>query len=212
VVARKSCGKTGSACAGLPPRRPFLWAERHAAHAFSLPDLASHFLTSPAGMRVTCGRQTRSHETGYEVAGGRNRGLVAGHCLLRAFHRSSNACPNRCFARRSFSLSTGFRPHRRGNHEPGQNRNSPKPSQQDPDNRQHHSQRCGSTLAASGKCQISVTFTPTQLGVRAGKLTVVDSANNSPQGIPRARLVVLIAIAESGKKSREPLASELAFS
>jgi uncharacterized protein YjdB len=45
---------------------------------------------------------------------------------------------------------------------------------------------CGASLAALSKCQISVTVTPTQLGVRSGTLTVVDSANNSPQKISLA--------------------------
>jgi hypothetical protein len=45
---------------------------------------------------------------------------------------------------------------------------------------------CGASLAALSKCQISVTFTPTQLGVRSGALTVVDTANNSPQTISLA--------------------------
>jgi trimeric autotransporter adhesin len=37
------------------------------------------------------------------------------------------------------------------------------------------------TLAAGGSCKISVTFTPTALGVRTGTLTVSDNASNSPQ-------------------------------
>ncbi len=40
---------------------------------------------------------------------------------------------------------------------------------------------CGATLASKAKCTISVTFTPTVVGVRTGTLTVTDSANNSPQ-------------------------------
>src|SRR5882762_8082707 len=36
-------------------------------------------------------------------------------------------------------------------------------------------------LAAGGNCKISVTFTPTVLGVRAGTLTVSDNAANTPQ-------------------------------
>jgi len=43
---------------------------------------------------------------------------------------------------------------------------------------------CGSTLAAGKSCQIKVTFTPTQLGLRAGTLTLTDSASNSPQTVP----------------------------
>jgi len=40
---------------------------------------------------------------------------------------------------------------------------------------------CGTSLAAKGKCTISVTFTPTQTGTRTGQLSVSDSASNSPQ-------------------------------
>ncbi len=40
---------------------------------------------------------------------------------------------------------------------------------------------CTTSLAAKGKCTISVTFTPTVTGTRTGKLSVSDSASNSPQ-------------------------------
>ena len=40
---------------------------------------------------------------------------------------------------------------------------------------------CTTSLTAKNKCTISVTFTPTATGTRTGKLTVSDSANNSPQ-------------------------------
>ena len=40
---------------------------------------------------------------------------------------------------------------------------------------------CTTSLAAKGKCTISVTFTPTMTGTRTGKLSVSDSASNSPQ-------------------------------
>jgi hypothetical protein len=40
---------------------------------------------------------------------------------------------------------------------------------------------CGSTLAGNASCTIHVTFTPTVVGARAGKLTVTDDASNSPQ-------------------------------
>ena len=42
---------------------------------------------------------------------------------------------------------------------------------------------CASTLAAKGKCTISVTFSPTGLGKRTGLLSVSDDANNSPQTV-----------------------------
>ncbi len=40
---------------------------------------------------------------------------------------------------------------------------------------------CTTSLAAKGKCTISVTFTPTATGARTGQLSVKDSASNSPQ-------------------------------
>jgi hypothetical protein len=40
---------------------------------------------------------------------------------------------------------------------------------------------CVTSLAPQSKCTISVTFTPTATGMRNGKLTVTDSASNSPQ-------------------------------
>jgi hypothetical protein len=43
---------------------------------------------------------------------------------------------------------------------------------------------CGSTLAAGANCIIRVTFTPTQLGLRTGNITITDNAANSPQTVP----------------------------
>jgi hypothetical protein len=43
---------------------------------------------------------------------------------------------------------------------------------------------CGSTLAVGANCKISATFTPTQLGARAGNITITDNAPNSPQTVP----------------------------
>jgi len=40
---------------------------------------------------------------------------------------------------------------------------------------------CATSLAAKGKCTISVTFTPKATGTRTGQLSVGDSASNSPQ-------------------------------
>jgi hypothetical protein len=40
---------------------------------------------------------------------------------------------------------------------------------------------CGTSLAASANCTISVTFTPTAAGTRTGTLTVTDNAAGSPQ-------------------------------
>jgi hypothetical protein len=40
---------------------------------------------------------------------------------------------------------------------------------------------CGTTLAAKGKCTITVVFEPAQTGTLTGQLTISDSAGNSPQ-------------------------------
>lgn len=40
---------------------------------------------------------------------------------------------------------------------------------------------CGSSVAAGASCTISVTFTPTTTGTRAGILTISDNATGSPQ-------------------------------
>jgi len=42
---------------------------------------------------------------------------------------------------------------------------------------------CTTSLAAKGKCSISVTFAPAAAGARAGQLSVSDSASNSPQTV-----------------------------
>ena len=42
---------------------------------------------------------------------------------------------------------------------------------------------CGSSVAAKGKCTISVTFKPTATGARPATLNVSDSASNSPQTV-----------------------------
>jgi len=40
---------------------------------------------------------------------------------------------------------------------------------------------CGSSVPAGSRCTISVTYTPSILGVETGTLTVTDSASNNPQ-------------------------------
>ena len=45
------------------------------------------------------------------------------------------------------------------------------------------SKPCGSTLAAGVSCTINVTFTPTQVGVRTGTLTLTDNSPSSPQTV-----------------------------
>jgi hypothetical protein len=42
---------------------------------------------------------------------------------------------------------------------------------------------CGSTVAAGKNCVIKVNFTPTQVGLRTGNLTIADNAAGSPQTV-----------------------------
>jgi hypothetical protein len=42
---------------------------------------------------------------------------------------------------------------------------------------------CGSSLAISAKCNISVTFTPTTTGTRSGSISFTDNAASSPQQV-----------------------------
>jgi hypothetical protein len=42
---------------------------------------------------------------------------------------------------------------------------------------------CGATVAAGANCLIKVTFTPTQVGVRNGAVTITDDAPGSPQTV-----------------------------
>jgi hypothetical protein len=43
---------------------------------------------------------------------------------------------------------------------------------------------CGASLPAGMTCTISVTFTPTATGARAGTITITDNANGSPRTVP----------------------------
>ncbi|MBZ5564256.1 MAG: FG-GAP-like repeat-containing protein [Acidobacteriia bacterium] len=42
---------------------------------------------------------------------------------------------------------------------------------------------CGTSLASGGSCTISVTFTPTAYGLRAGTITIADNDPSSPQTV-----------------------------
>lgn len=46
------------------------------------------------------------------------------------------------------------------------------------------SNTCGTSVAARANCLVGVTFSPTAFGSRAGTLTFVDDAANSPQTVP----------------------------
>jgi len=43
---------------------------------------------------------------------------------------------------------------------------------------------CGASVPAGMTCTISVTFTPTATGARAGTITITDNANGSPRTVP----------------------------
>ena len=43
---------------------------------------------------------------------------------------------------------------------------------------------CTGQLVPGGKCLVTVSFTPTQLGARTGSITFSDNAPNSPQSVP----------------------------
>jgi len=43
---------------------------------------------------------------------------------------------------------------------------------------------CGVTLAAGAFCYINVSFNPTSIGIKQGRITVVDTASGSPHGLP----------------------------
>jgi len=43
---------------------------------------------------------------------------------------------------------------------------------------------CKATVAPGASCFIKVTFSPTQVGLRTGAVTITDNAADSPQTIP----------------------------
>jgi dienelactone hydrolase len=53
------------------------------------------------------------------------------------------------------------------------------------------SNNCGSSLGAGAHCTISVTFTPSQLGLRTAAITVTDSAPGSPQSVALSGIGVI---------------------
>jgi Abnormal spindle-like microcephaly-assoc'd, ASPM-SPD-2-Hydin len=61
--------------------------------------------------------------------------------------------------------------------------------------------KCGTSLAAGGSCQISVTFTPTAGGSRTGTLTVADGASGSPQVVTLTGTGQDFSLAASGSTS-----------
>ena len=58
-----------------------------------------------------------------------------------------------------------------------------------------HTNTCGSSVPARGKCTISVTFTPSLIGGETGTLSVTDGATNSPQTVPLSGTGVVQAAA-----------------
>jgi Bacterial Ig-like domain (group 3)/FG-GAP-like repeat/Abnormal spindle-like microcephaly-assoc'd, ASPM-SPD-2-Hydin len=43
---------------------------------------------------------------------------------------------------------------------------------------------CGSTVAGGGTCTITVTFSPTAIGLRSASITITDNAGDSPESVP----------------------------
>jgi centrosomal CEP192-like protein len=60
---------------------------------------------------------------------------------------------------------------------------------------------CGASVAAAVQCAISVTFTPTTSGARAGTLTITDDAGGSPQTISLSGTGEDFSIAASSNSS-----------
>jgi hypothetical protein len=60
------------------------------------------------------------------------------------------------------------------------------------------SNTCGASLAANTACSARVVFAPAAAGVRAGSLTVVDSAAGSPQSVQLTGTGVDFALAANG--------------
>ncbi len=52
---------------------------------------------------------------------------------------------------------------------------------------------CGSSLASSGICTISVTFAPTATGIRNGSITITDNVGDSPQSVSRSGIGTPVA-------------------
>jgi FG-GAP-like repeat/Abnormal spindle-like microcephaly-assoc'd, ASPM-SPD-2-Hydin/FG-GAP repeat len=61
--------------------------------------------------------------------------------------------------------------------------------------------KCGTSVAAGGACQISVTFTPTSGGSRTGTLTVADGASGSSQVVTLTGTGQDFLLASSGSAS-----------
>ncbi|MCX6621041.1 MAG: choice-of-anchor D domain-containing protein [Acidobacteria bacterium] len=60
---------------------------------------------------------------------------------------------------------------------------------------------CAATIAAASACTISVTFTPSELGVRSGSVTVAHSAANSPSSLPLGGSGVAMVVISSSSLS-----------
>ena len=57
---------------------------------------------------------------------------------------------------------------------------------------------CGTTLNAGLSCTITVTFTPTQSGLRNGTLSVTDNAPGSPQTVPLSGRGTFLRVSPAG--------------
>jgi hypothetical protein len=63
---------------------------------------------------------------------------------------------------------------------------------------------CPSSVAPGGKCNINVTFMPVQLGAWSGTLTVVDSANTSPQKVNLTGIGTLASLISISVTPQDP--------
>jgi hypothetical protein len=74
------------------------------------------------------------------------------------------------------------------------------------------SDTCGTSLAKNATCTISVTFTPTATGARAGAITISDNAPASPQAITLSGngTDIIISVAPGGSTSASVSAGQSA--
>lgn len=64
---------------------------------------------------------------------------------------------------------------------------------------------CGSSIAPGGTCAITVSFTPTTMGIRTAALSVSDNAPNSPQTVSLTGVGVLPSVMISPRRLTFPI-------
>ncbi|HEV2351742.1 MAG TPA: FG-GAP-like repeat-containing protein [Terriglobia bacterium] len=74
------------------------------------------------------------------------------------------------------------------------------------------SNSCGASVAAGANCTISVTFTPTVVGLRGGTLTITDNAPGSPQTVTLSGMGTdfLVALASGSSNTATVTAGQTA--